>query len=384
MAGSVFIRTFGCVQNKADTQRILAYFQDLGYKETDSWQNASLVVINTCVVRESAENRAYGLIDNIDKYNKEYPSDKKKIVLTGCLVGIVDNITDLSKRRKAMNSLKKRIPQVDSFLPISKISYQLWAKNDQKQAGMVVISSGCNNYCSFCIVPFSRGKERSRPFEEILKEVDRLILEGVEEVVLIGQNVNSYGSDLVGKQKDFMLPSGTRVRPVMVKNMGKNRMPTLFPFLLEEIAKKELTKVSFVSSNPWDFSDELIEVIARYKNIDRLLHLPIQSGDNQILKKMNRGYTKNEYLRLIEKIRKKVKGVRFSTDIIVGFPGEDQKAFKNTVEVCKRVGFEIGYINKYSQRNGTLSARKYLNDVSSAEKKKRWKILNQLINIKTL
>lgn len=165
-------------------------------------------------------------------------------------------------------------------------------------------------------------------------------------------------------------------------NMGKKRIKSAFPKLLEEVAKKPLEKISFVSSNPWDFSDELIEVIAKYPNIDRLLHLPFQSGDDEILRKMNRGYTQKEYLELVKKIKKKVEGVRFSTDIIIGFPGEDEKAFENTVKVCREVGFEIAYINKYSPRKGTVSAKLYPDDVPMAEKKRRWKILNDLVNKK--
>jgi tRNA-2-methylthio-N6-dimethylallyladenosine synthase len=148
------------------------------------------------------------------------------------------------------------------------------------------------------------------------------------------------------------------------------------------VAKKDLKKVSFISSNPWDFSDELINVIAKYPNIDRLLHLPFQSGDDEILKRMNRGYNKKEYLDLVKRIRKEIPEVRFSTDIIIGFPGEDEKAFQNTVDVCKKVGFEIAYLNKYSPRRGTVSAKLYQDDIPMGEKKRRWNILNNLVNQK--
>ena len=164
--------------------------------------------------------------------------------------------------------------------------------------------------------------------------------------------------------------------------MGKKRIKSAFPKLLEEVAKKNLKKVSFISSNPWDFSDELIEVIAKYSNIDRLLHLPFQSGDDEVLKNMNRGYTKQEYLDLVEKIKSKVPGVKFSTDIIIGFPGEDEVAFQNTVDVCKKVGFDIAYLNKYSPRRGTVSAKLYKDEIPMSEKKRRWNILNDLVNKK--
>ena len=205
--------------------------------------------------------------------------------------------------------------------------------------------------------------------EEVIAEVDKAITTGFTEVILIGQNVNSYGADF--EREDTMV------------SMGKKRFKSLFPRLLEAVAQKPLTKISFVSSNPWDFSDELIETIAKYPNIDRLLHLPFQAGDDEILKKMNRGYTKAEYLELVDKIKAKIKDVKISTDIIVGFPGEDEAAFENTVEVCKKAGFEIAYINKYSPRKGTISAETMKNDVSQAEKKRRWKVLEDLVNNKT-
>lgn len=326
-----FIKTFGCVQNKADTERIRTLFWNKGYKEVDDWKDADLVIINSCVVRESAENRVYGLINEIRKSRL-----KPKIILTGCLVGILG---------------KRKIAGVDEIIKIGEIGFEIKPLRDKKGAALIPISSGCDHYCSYCIVPYSRGKEVSRPMSEILKEVDRVIREGFKEVVLIGQNVNSYGKGL-------------------------------FPKMLGEVAKKKLDKISFISSNPWDFSDELIEVIAKNNNIDRLIHLPLQSGDDEILKKMNRGYTAKNYLDLVKKIKKKIKGVRFSTDIIIGFPGESERAWQNTVDVCKKVGFEIAYLNKYSPRIGTVSAKLYKNDVPQEVKKKRWQELNGLINNK--
>ncbi len=325
-----YIKTFGCVQNTADSERIKAYFWEKGYEETIDWKTADIVIINSCVVRESAENRVYGLANNIKKFNKNI-----KIILAGCLVPI---------------SRGKKIRDIDEMLPIGKVDFKINPLRDKNKAAMIPISSGCNNFCSYCIVPFARGREISRSMEEILNEADRAIEAGFGEVVLIGQNVNSYK------------PS--------------------FPKLLSAVALKNFKKISFVSSNPWDFTDELIETIAKYPNIDRLLHLPFQSGDDEILKKMNRNYTQKMYLELVKKIKSKVEGVKFSTDIIVGFPGEDEKAFQNTVDVCKIVNFDIAYVNKYSPRKGTMSAKLYSNDISQKEKKRRWQILNDLVNKK--
>ncbi len=345
----LYLKTFGCAQNESDSERIKTYYQDKGYKLVDDWKKADLVVINSCVIRESAENRVYGLIDKIRK--SESLKSKRKIILTGCLVPIS----------------KKIIKGVDEMLPIKKISFDVEALRDKKRAALITISSGCNNYCSYCIVPYSRGIEISRKMDDILKEIDEVIKKGFKEVVLIGQNVNSYGSDF---------------GDITLVNMGKKRIKSAFPKLLARVAEKELKKVSFISSNPWDFSDELIETIAKYPNIDRLLHLPFQSGDDKVLKNMNRGYTQKEYLDLVKKIKDKVPDVRFSTDIIIGFPGEDEKAFQNTVGVCKKVGFEIAYLNKYSPRRGTVSAKLFKDEIPMTEKKRRWNLLNDLVNKK--
>lgn len=374
--GKIFIKTFGCIQNTADSERIKAYYWNKGYQEVNTWKEADLILINTCIIRESAENRVYGLINEIDKYNKAKKlNPKKEIVITGCLAGVAHK----DKTGKKLKRLQTDFPEVSDFLPIEKISFEIEPLRNSKNAALIPISFGCSNFCSYCIVPFARGSEVSRSFEEILNEADEVIQKGFKKIVLIGQNVNSYGSDLV-KEKEYLLPDGREVEPVLVKSMGKARIPTLFPYLLEEIAKKNFEKISFVSSNPWDFSDELIEVIAKYSNIDRLLHLPIQSGDDEILKNMNRGYTANEYLRLVEKIRSRIPDVKFSTDIIIGFPGETEEIFNNSVDIYKKANFEIAYLNKYSPRKGTVSAKMFNNEISQSEKKRRWKLLNELIN----
>jgi tRNA-2-methylthio-N6-dimethylallyladenosine synthase len=356
-----FIKTFGCIQNTADSERIKAFYWSKGYRETDDWKKSDLLIINTCIIRESAENRVYGLINEVDKFNKKN-NKKIKIVVTGCLAGLADK----DKTGKKLNQLKRDFPEVSEFLPIEKISFKIDPLRDKKDLALIPISFGCSNFCSYCIVPFARGPEISRPIEEILAEIDYVIKNGFKEVLLIGQNVNSYGADF----NDTMV------------SMGKKRFKSSFHKLLEEVAKKDLKKISFVSSNPWDFSDELIETIAKYPNIDRLLHLPIQAGDDKVLKNMNRGYTAKEYLELVKKIRNKIPDVRFSTDIIIGFPGEDEKAFENTVELCKKAKFEIAYLNKYSPRKGTVSAKLYKDEIPQSEKKRRWNVLNELINKK--
>lgn len=368
-----FIKTFGCIQNTADSERIKTFYWNEGFIETDDWKKSDLVIINTCIIRESAENRVYGLINEIDKQNlsvakatsplKKGRSHKIKIVVTGCLAGLAHK----DKTGKKLAQLKRDFPAVSEFLPIEKISFDIEPLRGKSEVALIPISFGCSNFCSYCIVPFAKGPEISRKMEDILKDIDKAIKDGFKQVMLIGQNVNSYGNDFT---------------EATLVSMGKKRFKSLFPKLLEEVAKKDLEKISFVSSNPWDFSDELIEIIAKNSNIDRLLHLPFQAGDDEVLKNMNRGYTSKEYLELVEKIRSKIPDVRFSTDIIIGFPGEDEKAFENTVELCKKANFEIAYINKYSPRKGTVSAKLYKDEIPMKEKKRRWNVLNDLINKK--
>ncbi len=285
--------------------------------------------------------------------------------------------------------IKKRIPNTE-LLSLEDVGFEPEPKRGKGKHAWVIISNGCNNYCTFCIVPFARGKEISRPFQDILKEVKKLTDDGYTSLTLLGQNVNSYGSDLVFAKKkegqgEYELPSGLKVKPVLVSHLGKKRIPTLFPYLLDAIAKvRGLETVTFTSSNPWDFSDELIEVIAKNKNIDRLLHLPVQSGSDRVLKSMNRWYTSKEYIELTDKIKNKIPEVDFITDIIVGFAGETEKDFEKTVKLAKRVGFVRAFIGQYSERPGTVATSKMNDNVSQKEKKRRWEIMNELINVPNL
>ncbi|MFA6602769.1 MAG: MiaB/RimO family radical SAM methylthiotransferase [Candidatus Shapirobacteria bacterium] len=355
----IYIKTFGCLQNQADSERISYYYWKQGYFVSNSWEEADRVVINTCMIRESAENRAYGLINKIDQFNANH-NNKIEIIVTGCLVGALI-------RQNNQGEWSSKFPQVSKWLPISTYDYgENEPLRENSKTAIIPISNGCNNYCSYCIVPFTRGKEVSRPFEEIINEAQMAVKNGFEELSLVGQNVNSYGADMLGADNWV--------------NMGKKRFKSLFPKLLETVATMGFKKISFVSSNPWDFSDELIDVVSKYSTIDRLIHLPLQSGDDNVLIKMNRGYNADEYLELVSKIKKKVKGVKISTDIIVGFPGEDETAFTNTIKVCRKAKFVKAYINKYSPRKGTMSALNFGDNVPPKEKKRRWMILEELIN----
>ena len=396
-----FIKTFGCQQNVADSERIEMALLARGMSKARSYKSADYIVVNTCMVRQSAENRIYGLVNNLSKLKVK--NLKLKIILTGCLVGL----TIRDRTGKYLKRLRKIMPGVDEFMSIEKIGFDYPPLRQDRISAWVPISNGCNNFCTFCVVPFTRGREISRPFDEIINECKKLKSNGYRTVTLLGQNVNSYGANLIKKQKSLInqkesedthfeqlgrctetstpteMKNGTSNflnKPIYVKHLGRYRIPTLFPYLLEQVAHMGFKRVDFISSNPWDFSDELINVIARNKKITRTIHLPVQSGDDNVLKRMNRWYSRNEYLKLVANLKLKIRNLKLTTDIIVGFPGETEEEFQNTVKLCKKVGFEKAYISEYSSRPFTAATKLMKDDVPHSVKKKRWRILENLIN----
>lgn len=395
-----FIKTFGCQQNKADSERIAASYKGRGMIAAKNYVDADIVIINTCMVRKSAEDRVYGLIQNLEKIKKEreQKGNGLKIIVTGCMVGIAYR----DKTGKYLARIREKLPAVDEFMPIEEVGFDMLPIRQDAVNAWVPISNGCNNFCTFCIVPFTRGREISRPYEDILRECFTLKQKGYKIVTLLGQNVNSYGSDLILGEKNIQVMRdiettyfkhdtsgrdieqfevlGKKIKPVYVKHLGRMRIPTLFPHLLEDIAKMGFEKVDFFSANPWDYSDELIEVIARNKNITRTLHLPIQSGSSSMLRRMNRWYSKEEYLSLIQHIRSIIPEIKFTTDIIVGFCGETEEEFGETIELCKKVGFSAAYIGRYSPRPMTAATKTLVDDIPAAVKKKRWEYLDEMVN----
>ena len=374
-----FIVTYGCQQNHADSERIAGAFEARLFSEAASLEEADQIVINTCMVRQHAEDKVYGMGEKIIALKKVKPT--LKVIVTGCMTGAA--VRD--RTGKLMKTLKNRMIWVDEFMPIDEVGFDIPIRREDTQHAWVVVSNGCNNFCSYCIVPYSRWFEVSRPFEDVLKEVKDLASKGYKRITLLGQNVNSYGSDfLKDAQKDaaYKLPNGQEVKAVMVRrSMGKVRVPTLFPYLLEEVCKIDgIEKVSFMSSNPWDFSEELIETIKLNPKIDRYLHLPVQSGDTEILKRMNRWYAREQYLDLVKKIRTAIPDIEIGTDIIVGFPGETEEQFQNTISLCEEVGFHAAFIGMYSPRYGTVATKMYQDDITREEKKRRFHILDQLVN----
>lgn len=406
-----YIQTFGCQANKADSERIAGMLENRGMHAAQTIEEAEHIIINTCMIREKAENRVYGLVNNLARRKQVQPN--LKIVVTGCMIGMA--IRD--KTGAFLRKIRKAMPAVDEFLPIEEVGFDSAPIRTNSVHAWVPISNGCNNFCTFCVVPFTRGREISRPFHEIILEVEHLAHTGYTEVTLVGQNVNSYGADLVlGKDnvhvmrdldigtffrkqpkpveakskkvihyEGYALPNGVKVRPIYVKHLGRLRIPTLFPYLLDEVCKiQTIKKVDFISSNPWDFTDELIEIMQKNKKIVRHLHLPIQSGSNQVLQRMNRWYTREEYLNLIAKIRDAMPEITFSTDIIVGFCGETEEEFAATVDLVEQVGFNKAYVAMYSDRPMTAAHQAFKDNVPHTVKKKRWQMLEELINHENL
>jgi tRNA-2-methylthio-N6-dimethylallyladenosine synthase len=345
-----FLKTFGCQANKSDSERLDAVYQAKGYKKTDKWRLADVIIINSCSVRQRAEDRVVGFIKNINDFfedKKTYPQTKRpKIILTGCMT------------YHGANEIKRSIPRVDEIIPIDN-SFSVSPFRSSNTPTLIPISSGCNAFCSYCVVPLARGREKSRLSSEILTEIKNLSKKEQSEITLLGQNVNTYGHDLDKK--------------------------TSFAKLLVSICQIDaVKKINFLTSNPWSFPEELIEIIAKNKKISRFIHLPFQSGSNRILKLMNRHYTKNEYLTLIKKIKTKIPDVIFGTDIIVGFPTETDDDFQETLDLAKKVGFNLAFIAQYSPRPGTLANQKFIDDVPPKIKKQRMKILDELINLPNL
>jgi len=375
MQKKFFLKTFGCQQNVADSERIESFYRSRGFSRAETLEEADVLILNTCVIRDKAEEKVYGMIKSLrTRLGKKFPH----IVVTGCLVGAAARVPG----GKMMKRLTTRLPDVE-FLPLEEVGFEYTPKRALGKTASIIISNGCNNYCAFCIVPFSRGKERSRAFADIVSEARQVVSDGYKEIVLLGQNVNSYGADFLQEKlregESYELPNGKKVKPIMVKHLSRHRIPTLFPYLLKAVAEiPGLKKVTFISSNPWDFSDELIDVMAKYENIDRGLHLPVQSGSNEVLKRMNRWYTREEYLDLIDRIRTKIPNITFTTDIIVGFPGETREQFEESIDIVKRVGFVKTFIAWYSPRPGTSATKGLEDDLPIEEKQRRFHELDRI------
>ncbi len=356
--------TFGCQMNARDSEKLAGILTDIGYVETDTEENADLVLFNTCTVRENANERLYGRLGQLKRSKK---NNKDMLIgLCGCMmqeaeevekirksygyVDIVFGTHNIYKLAEILyNRLENKKQVVDVIDSTKMIVENLPSKRVYPFKSGVNITFGCNNFCTFCIVPYVRGRERSRLPEDIVSEIKSLVADGVVEVMLLGQNVNSYGRGLEKK--------------------------TTFTDLLAEIVKIEgLKRVRFMTPHPKDFSDDLIELIKDNPKICRHIHLPLQSGNTGILKKMNRVYTKEQYLALAYKIKKEIPDVSLTTDIIVGFPGETQEDFLDTLDVVEKVQYDAAFTFIYSKRTGTPAAKMELN-IDENELKQRFDTL---------
>lgn len=387
MTKTYFLKTFGCQANKSDSERIEGDYQARGYKPTTSWKKADEIIVNTCAVRQRAEDRARGFVHNVGEYFEGCSDSvvprrtsssgqpvkiKPKIILTGCMT------------HHGREKILEMMPEVDEVLPVGEVGFNQAAVRRDKIHAWVPISEGCNSFCTFCIVPYSRGREKSRQMEDILQEVSGLAKNGYKKITLLGQNVNSWGLEKVGIGYRKLLLRNDFAANTVPSNVSQYVRPKgIPPFvrLLREISTIDgIEWIRFITSNPWDFHDELIEEIAKNKKIDRFIHLPVQSGSDRILKLMNRGYTKMHYLRLVKKLRDAAPDVTIGTDIIVGFPTETEEDFQETVDLSKQADWVVGFVARYSPRPGTAAWRIYPDDVPSRVKKQRWEILDKMIN----
>ena len=372
MSGKYFIHTFGCQSNKSDSERIAGDYEARGWTEAKSWRTAQNIVINTCAIRQSAEHRAKGLLLKIDNYFKG--KKRPKIILTGCMT------------HHGEAKLRELLPEIDEILPVGEVGFNQQAVRKDKTHAWVPISEGCNSFCTYCIVPYSRGREKSRSMESILEEVYRLVSQGYTEITLLGQNVNSWGLEKVGIGLRKMLMD--RKHKLKLADIPTNQSqyysggstPPFVELLRRISAVPQITKIRFLTSNPWDFHDSLVDEIASNDKIDKFVHLPVQSGSNTVLSRMNRGYTRESYMDVVSRLRSRVKGVEIGTDLIVGFPGETDQEFEDTVALAKDAGWKVAFVARYSPRPGTMSYRMYKDDVSPKVKKKRWQILEDLVN----
>lgn len=345
--------------NKAESQRIASYLNSAGYHEVKSPREADLIVLNTCVVRQSAEDKVLGMLGQLKGLKREHPDIR--ILVTGCFVD--SHVEDLKKRFPHVDFLFRpgAYPDFLSWakeqgVPVDEQGLLRYARNDagkvSSPCAYIPIIQGCNNFCSFCIVPYRRGREISRPVEEIVCEAEEMAKRGIKEITLLGQNVDSYGRDLPGH-------------------------PDLTDLLYRLNEIEGLSRIRFLTNHPKDMSQKLIEAVASLEKVCKYLELPVQSGDDDILKAMRRGYTIEQYRELVRAIKERLPQVSLSTDVIVGFPGETEEQFEHTFSLLTEIRFDVVHVAAYSPRSGTIAWRKYEDNVPPETKKERLKKVEQ-------
>ena len=358
-----YIKTYGCQANVRDEETMRGMLEKIGYFATENVENADVIIINTCAVRENAEDKVYGEIGNLKYLRKK--NKNLVLALCGCMVEEPDILKHVMDTYKEVNLFfgTHEIPELYNLLyqclttgerivavesKPGEVVEELPVRRNNNYKAFVNIIYGCDKFCTYCIVPYTRGKERSRKFDEVLKECQEIVNQGYQEITLLGQNVNAYGKDL---------------------DEGHD-----FADLMEAVAKLGIPRLRFTTSHPWDFSSKMIDVIAKYPNIMKFIHLPVQSGNDEILRKMGRRYSRQDYLNLVKEMREKIPGLSLSTDIIVGFPNETEEEFQDTLSLVDIVKYEAAFTFIYSPRKGTPAA-KMLDNVPYEVKSRRFKEL---------
>ena len=362
------MRTYGCQMNVHDSEEIKYYLEALGYEAVEELEKADIVVLNTCAIRENAKDKVFGYLGRCKHLKKENPN--LIIAIAGCLMQQPKEIEEIHNRHQYIDIIigthnlselpslieeanNKKNQNIEVYSNSDVVFENVKYNRDSKISAWINIIYGCDKFCTYCIVPFTRGRERSRKMEEVLDEVKTLKEQGYLEITLLGQNVNAYGKDL---------------------DLGYD-----FATLLENVAKIGIPRIRFVTSHPWNFTDRMVDVIAKYDNIMPYVHLPIQSGSDEILKKMNRKYTIEEYKKLFDQIKEKVKNVAVTTDIIVGFPNETDENFQKTLDIVNYCKFDGAYTFIFSPREGTAAARME-DKIPMQVKEERLQILNEIVN----
>lgn len=362
------IYTYGCQMNVHDSENISAIMEDMKYTKVEDMDNADVIILNTCAIRENAHNKVMGMLGRVKHLKVTNPDIIT--IFCGCMAQEEAITDELRKKYKFVdiimgthnihklplyleNTIKTNTQDIEVFSIEGSVYEGIPVKRDSKYKAWVNIMYGCDKFCTYCIVPYTRGKQRSRKKEEIINEVINLKNEGYKEVTLLGQNVNAYGKDFDG-------------------NYGMND-------LLRDVANTGIERVRFVTSHPWDFTDEMIDIIASYDNVMPYIHLPLQSGSDRILKLMGRRYSKEEYITLFNKIKEKIPNASITTDIIVGFPGETEEDFNHTLDVVNECKYDSAFTFIFSPREGTPAA-KMEDTITKTEKEQRLYKLNEIIN----
>lgn len=368
MGKKFYIRTYGCQMNEHDTEVMAGIFLALGYEATNSVQDANVILLNTCAIRENAENKVFGELGHLKALKLEKPD--LLLGVCGCMSQEESVVKRILEKHHFVDMIFgthniHRLPHILQEAYLSKeMVIEVWSKEGDvienlpkerkgKIKAWVNIMYGCDKFCTYCIVPFTRGKERSRRPEDIIQEVRHLAAEGYQEVTLLGQNVNAYGKDFT--DMNYRLAD-----------------------LMAEIQTIDLPRVRFMTSHPWDFDDRLIEVLAKGGNLVDHIHLPVQSGSNDVLKIMARKYTREDYIALIQKIKASIPSLSLTTDLIVGYPNETEEQFEETLSLYREIGFDTAYTYIYSPREGTPAA-KMIDNVPMEVKKERLQRLNAVV-----